>query len=92
MTTLYFDEEVKIPDKDINGTISEKELNLAIKLIDSMRGKFEPSKYIDEYQDNIKNAIEDKLDGKKIKISKKKNKTQVKDLLDALEKSLKENK
>lgn len=92
MTTLYFDEEVKIPDKDINGTVSEKELNLAIKLIDSMRGKFEPSKYIDEYQDNIKNAIEDKLDGKKIKISKKKNKTQVKDLLDALEKSLKENK
>ena len=47
---------------------------------------------INSIKHNIKNAIEDKLDGKKIKISKKKNKTQVKDLLDALEKSLKENK
>ena len=89
MTTLYFEEEVNIPDKDLTSNIDDKELNLAIKLIDSMRGKFEPSKYKDEYQDNIKKAIDDKLDGKKIQGKKKKTQVQVTDLMDALEKSLK---
>ena len=88
MTTLYFEEEVNIPNKELNGKITEKELNLAIKLIESLEGKFEPEKYKDEYQENIKNAIEDKLDGKKIKGKKKKSKEQVNDLLEALEKSL----
>ena len=89
MTTLYFDEEVNIPDKDIKGEVNSKELDLAVKLIESMSGKFEPKKYKDEYQENIKNAIDDKLDGKKIKGKKKKNKTQINDLMEALEKSLK---
>jgi len=42
----------------------------------------------DEYQDNIKKAINDKLNGKSIKGTKKKSKKQVNDLLMALEKSL----
>lgn len=89
LTTLYFDEEVHTPDSDIAGNINEKELNLAIKLIESLSDKFTPEKYKDEYQDNIKKAIDDKLNGKSIKGVKKKPKTQVNDLLEALEKSLK---
>jgi len=89
MTTLYFDEEVNVPDNDLTLKASEKELNLAIKLIDSLTDKFEPKKYKDEYQENIKKAIDDKLEGKEIKIKKKKTKVQVENLLDALEKSLK---
>lgn len=92
MTTLYFDEEIDIPDKDVKGKVTEKELNLAIKLINSLSDKFEPTKYKDEYQDNIRKAIDDKLDGKEIKARKKKPKEQVNNLLDALEKSLKEKK
>lgn len=92
MTTLYFEEEINIPDKEINGTITEKELNLAIKLIESMKDKFLPEKYKDEYQNNIKKAIDDKLDGKKIKRNKTTTKTKVSNLMDALEKSLKNTK
>ena len=88
MTTLYFNEEVNIPDNSVNNKVNSKELDLAIKLINSMKGKFEPEKYRDEYQDNIKKAIDDKLDGKKIKNNKKTNKTQINDLMKALEKSL----
>lgn len=88
LTTLYFEEEVNVPDNELNLKSSEKELDLAIKLIDSLTDKFEPDKYKDEYQENIKKAIDDKLEGKEIKAKKKKSKTQVKDLLDALEKSL----
>ena len=69
--------------------IDEKELDLAIQLITSLKGKFEPTKYKDEYQDNIKKAIEDKIDGKTIKAKKKNNKKQISDLMEALEKSLK---
>ena len=70
--------------------ISDKELDLAIRLIESMKSSFEPKKYKDEYQDNIKNAINDKIDGKKIKKSKSKNKKAISDLMEALEKSLNE--
>ncbi len=90
MTTLYFDEEVYTKKDENNYKINEKELDLAIKLISSLKGKFEPVKYKDEYQNNIKKAIEDKINGKSIKSTKKKNKTQINDLMEALEKSLKE--
>jgi len=89
LTTLYFDEEVNVPEKELSLKISEKELNLAIKLIDSLTGKFEPEKYKDEYQENIKKAIDDKLSGKEIKGKKRKPKQQINDLMQALEKSLK---
>ena len=89
MTTLYFEEEVSIPETDLDKKINQKELDLAIKLIDSLKGKFEPQKYRDEYQDRIQEAIQDKLDGKVIKGTKKKNKKKINDLMEALEKSLK---
>lgn len=89
MTTLYFEEEINIPDNTLTGQVNNKELSMAIKLINSMKGKFEPNKYKDEYQDNIKKAINDKLDGKKIKGKKHENKKQINDLMEALERSLK---
>lgn len=88
LTTLYFDEEVNTHEDEEKNKITEKELNLAIELITSLKGKFEPEKYKDEYQQSIKNAINDKLDGKEIKSKTKKNKKQITDLMEALEKSL----
>ena len=92
LTTLYFHDEVKFPEHKVTGKVNEKELNLAIQLVDSLKGHFEPEKYKDEYQTEIKKAINDKLNGKTVKGTKRKNKTQISDLMKALEKSLKENK
>ncbi len=89
MTTLFFKEEVMLPDEKIDLNVNEKELKLALRLIEEESGKFEPDKYQDEYQNNIKEAITDKLDGKPLKGVKKKTKRQVNDLMEALEKSLK---
>lgn len=93
LTTLYFAEEVNIPsgEKEVKKIIP-KEMDLAVKLIQSMQVKFTPEKYLDEYQNNIKKAIDTKLKGKKISSVKRKPRTQVNDLLTALEKSLKETK
>ena len=44
----------------------------------------------DEYQDRIKKAIDEKLDGKKITKIKRNSKKQINDLMKALEKSLKD--
>ncbi len=92
LTTLYFEEEVRIPDKNMEVKVTNKELDLAVKLIESMDGDFEPHKYKDEYQETLKKAIDDKLDGKKITKTKSTNKKQINDLMKALEKSLKEKK
>ncbi len=89
MTTLFFAEEVNMPDTEMNTKADAKELELAIKLINERSGKFEPEKYRDEYQDNIREAIDDKLNGQEVKKVKRKPKEQVNNLLDALEKSLK---
>lgn len=89
MITLYFNEEVNTPETNLNKKITQKELDLAIQLIESLKGKFEPKKYHDEYQERIKDAIDDKLNGKTIKSNKKKQKKQINDLMKALEKSLK---
>ena len=87
-------EDIKLPtnikEDNLNHKINEKEVNLAVQLVNSLKGKFEPEKYKDEYQNNLKDAIENKIDGKSIKGRKKKNKKQIDDLMEALEKSLKE--
>lgn len=92
MTTLFFEEEVNLNEEKIKYDVNEKELNLAIKLIESLKGKFEPEKYKDEYQENIRNAIDKKINDKTIKSAKKTSRKQINDLMEALEKSLKESK
>ena len=92
MNTLYFNEEVNIPNIDTKKDIKPKELEMAVKLIESLSGKFEPEKYKDEYQEKISHAIKDKMNGKQIKGVKKQSKKQINDLMKALEESLKSTK
>jgi len=90
MTTLYYEEEIRLNESVSEVKYTEKELNLALKLIDSMTDEFKPLDYVDEYQNKIKKAIDKKIDGKSIKKEKQKRKVTVTNLMDALEKSLKQ--
>ena len=89
MSTLYFNEEIIIPDAVSSAKYTKKELDLAMKLIDSLKMKFKPKEYVDEYQENIKEAIKEKQKGMKPKTVKAKRKNNIKDLMQALELSLK---
>ncbi len=89
MNTLYFLEEVNIPELVNDAKFTKKELDLAIELINSLKIKFKPEELIDEYQVKIKKAINLKLTGKKIKKTKAKEGKNIKDLMTALEMSLK---
>lgn len=90
LTTLYFNEEINLPDVNNNYKVNAKELDLAIKLINSMAGSFTPSKYKDEYQNKLKAAIDAKSRGKRLTSKRTKQKNKITDLMSALEKSLKE--
>ena len=89
MNTLYFLEEINDFEEVKEAKYSKKELDLAISLINSLKMKFKPEDLIDEYHEKIENAIKTKLSGKKIKKVKGKQEGKIKDLLTALELSLK---
>ena len=89
LNTLFFDEEVtKNPMRTNLAKANEKEVAIALQIIDSMTGKFEPEKYHDEYREKIQKAIEDKIAGKEIASPKEKPEKNIVNLMEALQKSL----
>ena len=92
MSTLYYKEELKQIETVTNEEYSEKEVELALKLIESMSGEFKPEEYIDEYQNKLKSALEDKIAGREIKPLKESEPRKITDLMSALQESLKKKK
>lgn len=90
---LRYDDQIKKPDEDIlpkNSELSEKELLMAIELIDKMSGHFKPQKYHDDYNEKLEKIIEAKAKGKKVPVKKFKalKSTEVSDLMATLKASL----
>jgi len=65
-----------------------QEKKLAQQLIESLAAKFEPQKYVDEYQDRVKALIEAKLKGQEVATAPQPQLAPVIDLMEALKKSL----
>src|SRR5689334_1083074 len=91
--TMYYEEEVRkvegfgAPDVELK----DAELKVAHQLIEALAAKWEPEKFHDEFQDNLKNLIQTKLEGGKIvEIDKPKKLAPVVDLMSALKQSLAE--
>jgi DNA end-binding protein Ku len=63
-------------------------LELATHIVDTKRGKFEPEKFEDEYEDALKELLEKKQHGDKIDRPKETARSNVVDLMDALRKSI----
>ena len=88
MNTLYFDEEVILADEIADAKFTKKELDLAVELINSLKIKFKPEDYRDEYKEKVKDALKQKEKGKAVKKPKARNTRNIKDLMTALEMSL----
>lgn len=88
MSTMYFEEEVNIPDAAISAKYTKQELDLAMKLVNQLSGHFTPESYEDDYQNQIKVAINEKINGKPLPKKSKKVKPSMKDLVSSLQKSL----
>src|ERR1043165_3449383 len=74
--------------------VGKREMNMAKSLIDSMSSKWNPEKYKDEYREALMDVIEEKVEagGKEIEEKPKKapKPTKVIDLVEVLQRSLKE--
>jgi DNA end-binding protein Ku len=93
LETLYFDDEVRDP-KDIPGvpvkvSLSERELEIADRLIDSLTTEWDPAKYSDTHREKVLALIRKKGKGQEIDTSEPEEETaEVLDLMAALEASL----
>lgn len=78
--------EVKIGAAKFSG----KELQLAGQLIDTLTAKFDPAKFHDEYEANLKRLIAHRQKGEKVTLPKRAKQAPVVNIMDALRKSLAE--
>ena len=93
VNTLFFYDEVQAAPAYKKAAITKQELELAKTLINQMSGKFEPENYKDEYSEKVRRAIKSKISGNKIITSRDEPApAKVINIMEALKKSLKENK
>ncbi|MBA3914749.1 MAG: Ku protein [Acidobacteriales bacterium] len=91
--TMYYSEEVRALDDfgapDVE--LKEAEVKVANQLIEALAGPWEPDKYHDTFQENLKHLIETKLEGGTVQeVEKPKKLAPVVDLMAALKASLAE--
>ena len=90
--TMYYQNEVReVPEyEDIEeAKVNPKELDMAKRLLESMKGPFDPSKYHDEYQERLEKLVEARKKGRTVKATPQPKLAPVVNLMDALQASLK---
>lgn len=97
LVTLRYEQEIRSPeDLHIPDTAkySEKELEIAIMLIEQLEDHFDASKYRDTYTEKLQKVIERKAKGRPVKIAEEAmpQRTEMKEILEMLKKSLEEEK
>jgi DNA end-binding protein Ku len=62
--TLFYEDEVKRDNEHhvASGLTGGKEMDLAIKLVDALAGKFEAGKFKDQYRERLRHAISEKVE------------------------------
>lgn len=91
--TMFYEDEIKdLPKSYAKVEPNEAELEMAKTLISSMDKPFAPSQYKDEYQERLSELIEQKIAGKDIVTAIPEEKSNVIDLMEALQKSIEQTK
>jgi DNA end-binding protein Ku len=91
--TMFFEEEIKeLPKSYSKQPVNEAELNMAKSLISSMDKPFDSSMYHDEYQARLRELISQKIAGKEIVSPASEPRGNVINLMEALQKSIEQNK
>ena len=90
--TMYYSNEIRAaePVNIDKVELKDQEKKLANQLIESLAASFEPQKYHDEYQDNVRAMINAKLKGQEVTEVAQPRLAPVIDLMEALKKSIAE--
>jgi DNA end-binding protein Ku len=90
--TLRTDAEVRDPQEVFGGIAGDKPnagmIQIAEQIIAQKKGPFDPSEFVDRYEEALKALIEDKRKGHKLKAVSEPDDTNVVDLMEALRASL----
>ncbi len=93
LTTMRFAHEIRsakhLPLPKIGEGWNQKEMELAQRLIASVVADWKPAEYTDSYTEVLKQAIQQKIEGKEISIPAAARPAAIADLMEALEESLK---
>jgi DNA end-binding protein Ku len=89
--TMYYEDEIKRVEsfgkKDV--ALKDAEVKVAHQLIEALEAKFDPKKYYDTFEENVKKLIQAHLEGKEVAAVPEPHKPEpVTDLMAALKKSL----
>jgi len=92
-TTLRYAHELRSTDSidvpKVGRGWDEREMDLALRLIDTLAGEWKPEQYRDTYTDVLRQAIDHKVEGKAISVPRERGPRKIVDLRTALEQSLK---
>lgn len=92
METIFYPDEVRpvhqVPGLPESTAVDDKELAMATMLIEHLSAPFDPAKYKDEYRERVMEAIQAKIAGEEVHIAPEQERTNVIDLMAALQASL----
>jgi DNA end-binding protein Ku len=91
--SLYFADEIRDAEEAIgelpaDDSFADRELTIARQLIDSLSVEWDPERYHDTYRERVHELIESKRKGRKVVAAKKAPRSNVIDLMAALEESI----
>ncbi|MCL2396372.1 MAG: hypothetical protein FWC87_17020, partial [Acidimicrobiaceae bacterium] len=93
LETLYFAEEIRDPSEELDSlpeavSFGGRELDVAKKLVDSLTTEWKPDAYHNTYRQRVEELIESKRQGNEVVFEEQRPKSNVIDLVAALEASL----
>jgi DNA end-binding protein Ku len=88
--TMYYENEVrKMEAPKVTSEVKAAEVKVAHQLIEALAGKFEPERFHDTYEENVKKLIQAHLEGREVEaVAKPAKPEKVVDLMSALKESL----
>ncbi|MGY5627886.1 non-homologous end joining protein Ku [Streptomyces sp. UC1A3] len=94
LQTLHWADEVRDPGRELPELPSErtgrdKELDMALRLVDALSGPWEPERYHDTYQEKVRELVRAKAEGQEVAVAEEAPQaTNVVDLMEVLRGSL----
>ncbi len=86
--TMYYADEILLPDEVPNSQLRESERKMATRLIDNLTTKWEPTKYHDRYRNKLLDLLRNKAEGGPLPERAEEKTGEVVDLMDALRRSV----
>ncbi|HBN84476.1 MAG TPA: Ku protein, partial [Clostridiales bacterium] len=94
LETIFYPDEVReitlVPGVPSDQSTNKKEMDMATQLIDNLTEEFNPAKYVNTYRQDLLELIHKKIEGQEIKSAPSAPQSNVVDIMEALQASLKQ--